>query len=80
MCLSKKTNIGFNNLALKKTGFNWELDWKSKVTLEGIQTIEFQNIIIGNRANREILKEIAEQLIESKEDLLNGIKSFRKSL
>ena len=70
----------FNNLALKKTGFNWELDWKSKVTVEGIQTTEFQNIIIGNRANRDILKQIAKQLIESKEGLLNGIKSFRKSL
>ena len=70
----------FKNLALNKTGANWELNWENKVTIEGIQTIEFQNIIIGNRANREILKEIAEQLIISKNNLLKGIKSFSNSI
>ena len=70
----------FKNLALNKTGANWELNWENKITIEGIQTIEFQNIIIGNRANREILKEIAEQLIISKNNLLKGIKSFNNSI
>ena len=70
----------FKNLALNKTGANWELNWENKITIEGIQTIEFQNIIIGNRANREILKEIAEQLIVSKNNLLKGIKSFSNSI
>ena len=70
----------FKNLALNKTGANWELNWENKITIEGIQTIEFQNIIIGNRANREILKEIAEQLIISKNNLLKGIKSFSNSI
>ena len=70
----------FKNLALNKTGANWELNWENKITIEGIQTIEFQNIIIGNRANREILKDIAEQLIVSKNNLLKGIKSFNNSI
>ena len=67
------------NLALNKTGTNWELDWENEVTLRGIKTTEFQNIIIGNRANREILKEIAGMLIKSKEKLLNDVISYNSS-
>ena len=70
----------FKNLALDKIGTNWELDWQNEVTLEGIKTTEFQNIIIGNRANREIIKEIAGQLIISKENLLKGVKSYNISI
>ena len=61
-------------------GSNWELDWQNEVTLKGIKTTEFQNIIIGNRANREIIKEIAGQLIISKENLLKGVKSYNSSM
>ena len=70
----------FKNLALDKIGTNWELDWQNEVTLKGIKTTEFQNIIIGNRANREIIKEIAGQLIISKENLLKGLKSYNSSI
>ena len=69
----------FKNLALNKTGTNWELDWENEVTLRGIKTTEFQNIIIGNRANREILKEIAGMLIKSKEKLLKDVISYNSS-
>ena len=70
----------FKNLVLNKKGTNWELDWENQVTLKGIKTTEFQNIIIGNRANREILKEIAEQLNKSKEKLLKDVKSYDSSV
>ena len=68
----------FKNLALNKTGFNWELDWENKINMKGMKTTEFQNIIIGNKANREILKEIAGRLIMSKEKLSEGIKPYNK--
>ena len=70
----------FKNLALDKIGTNWELDWQNEVTLKGIKTTEFQNIIIGNRANREIIKEIAGRLIISKENLLKGVESYNSSI
>ena len=70
----------FKNLALNRRGTNWELDWENQVTLEGIKTTEFQNIIIGNRANREIIKEIAVQLIKSKEKLLEVVKAYKNSI
>ena len=70
----------FKNLVLNKMGSNWELDWQNEVTLKGIKTTEFQNIIIGNRANREIIKEIAGQLIISKENLFKGVKSYNSSI
>ena len=70
----------FKNLALDKIGTNWELDWQNEVTLKGIKTTEFQNIIIGNRANREIIKEIAGQLIISKKNLIKGVKSYNSSI
>ena len=69
----------FKNLALDKIGTNWELDWQNEVTLEGIKTTEFQNIIIGNRANKEIIKEIAGQLIISKENILKEVMSYNSS-
>ena len=70
----------FKNLALNRKGINWELDWENQVTLEGIKTTEFQNIIIRNRANREIIKEIAIQLIKSKEKLLEVVKAYKNSI
>ncbi len=70
----------FKNLVLNKIGTNWELDWHNEATLKGIKTTEFQNIIIGNRANREIIKEIAGQFIISKKNLLKSIKSCNSSI
>ena len=66
----------FKNLALNKKGYNWELDWNNKLTLEGIKSTEFQNIIIGNRSNRDALKYYAEKLILSIDIALKEIKNY----
>ena len=66
----------FKNLALNKKGYNWELDWNNKLTLEGIKSTEFQNIIIGNRSNRDALKYYAEKLILSIDVVLKDIKNY----
>ena len=65
-----------NNLALNKKGYNWELDWTNKLTLGGIKNTEFQNIIIGNRSNRDALKYYAEKLILSIDIALKEIKNY----
>ena len=68
----------FKNLALNKKGYNWELDWNNKRTLEGIKSTELQNIIIGNRSNRDALKYYAEKLILSIDVVLKDIKNYRE--
>ena len=64
------------NLALNKKGYNWELDWNNKLTIEGIKTTEFQNIIIGNSSNRDALKYYAEKLILSIDIILKDINNY----
>ncbi len=66
----------FKNLALNKKGYNWELDWNDKLTLGGIKTTEFRNIIIGNRSNRDALRYYAEKLILSIDIALKDIKKY----
>ena len=68
----------FKNLALNKKGYNWELDWTNKLTLGGIKNTEFQNIIIGNRSNRDALKYYAEKLILSIDITLKDVKNYRE--
>ena len=64
------------NLALNKKGYNWELDWNNQLTIEGIKTTEFQNIIIGNSSNRDALKYYAEKLILSIDIILKDINNY----
>ena len=69
----------FKNLALSKKAYNWELDWNNFNTVNGLKTTEFQNLIIGNRSNRDALKYYAEKLNESMENILKGIEDYNKS-
>ena len=69
----------FKNLALSKKAYNWELDWNNVNTVNGLKTTEFQNLMIGNRSNRDILKYYADRLIISMENILKGIEDYNKS-
>ena len=69
----------FKNLALSKKAYNWELDWNNVNTVNGLKTTEFQNLMIGNRSNRDALKYYAEKLNESMENILKGIEDYNKS-
>ena len=69
----------FKNLALSKKAYNWELDWNNVKTVNGLKTTEFQNLMIGNRSNRDALKYFAEKLNESMGNILKGIEDYNKS-
>ena len=69
----------FKNLALSKKAYNWELDWNNVNTVNGLKTTEFQNLMIGNRSNRDALKYFAEKLNESMGNILKGIEEYNKS-
>ena len=69
----------FKNLALSKKAYNWELDWNNVNTVNGLKTTEFQNLMIGNRSNRDALKYYAEKLNESMGNILKGIEDYNKS-
>ena len=69
----------FKNLALSKKAYNWELDWNNVNTVNGLKTTEFQNLMIGNRSNRDALKYFAEKLNESMGNILKGIEDYNKS-
>ena len=69
----------FKNLALSKKAYNWELDWNNVNTVIGLKTTEFQNLMIGNRSNRDILKYYADRLIISMENILKGIEDYNES-
>ena len=69
----------FKNLALSKKAYNWELDWNNVKTVNGLKTTEFQNLMIGNRSNRDALKYFAEKLNESMGNILKGIEKYNKS-
>ena len=69
----------FKNLALSKKAYNWELDWDNVNTLNGVKTTEFQNLMIGNRSNRDALKYYAERLNVSMENILKDIEDYNKS-
>ena len=68
----------FKNLALSKKAYNWELDWNNVNTVNGLKTTEFQNLMIGNRSNRDALKYFAEKLNESMGNILKGIEEYNK--
>ena len=55
------------------------LDWNNVNTVNGLKTTEFQNLMIGNRSNRDALKYYAEKLNESMENILKGIEDYNKS-
>ena len=69
----------FKNLTLSKKAYNWELDWSNVNTVNGLKTTEFQNLMIGNRSNRDALKYFAEKLNESMENILKSIEEYNKS-